>query len=132
MKDVYPVPESMARSAYCDAARYREMYDRSIADPEGFWAEQAEILDWYKKPTKIKDVDFAADARIRWYEDGQLNVCHNCVDRHLDQRGDQVALIWEGDDPSKDAKITYRRLHDQVCRLANVLKDQGVRKGDRV
>jgi acetyl-CoA synthetase len=130
--DLFPVPEAYARSAHCDDAKYREMYARSIADPEGFWAEQARRLDWIKFPSKIKDVDFAANARIRWYEDGILNVAYNCIDRHLETRGDQTAILWEGDDPALDAKITYRELHRQVCKFANVLKKLGVRKGDRV
>src|ERR687891_1811789 len=130
--DLFPVPEAYARSAHCDEATYREMYARSIADPEGFWAEQARRLDWIKFPSKIKDVDFDANARIRGYEDGILNVAYNCIDRHLETRGDQTAILWEGDDPAVDAKITYRELHRQVGKLANVLKDLGVRKGDRV
>ena len=130
--DLFPVPEAYARSAHCDEAKYREMYARSIADPEGFWAEQAKRIDWIKPPSRIKDVDFAANARIRWYEDGVLNVAYNCIDRHLETRGDQTAILWEGDDPKVDAKITYRELHRQVGKLANVLKGLGVRKGDRV
>jgi acetyl-CoA synthetase len=130
--DLFPVPEAYARSAHCDEAKYREMYARSIADPEGFWAEQAGRLDWIRPPSRIKDVDFAANARIRWYEDGVLNVAWNCIDRHLETRGDQTAILWEGDDPKVDAKITYRELHRQVGKLANVLKELGVRKGDRV
>jgi acetyl-CoA synthetase len=130
--DVFPVPEAFARSAHCDAAKYREMCQRSIEDPEGFWAEQAKRLDWVRFPTKIKDVDFKANARIRWFEDGVLNVSYNCIDRHLATRGDQTAILWEGDDPKIDRKITYRELHEQVCRLANVLKGLGVKKGDRV
>jgi acetyl-CoA synthetase len=130
--DLFPVPETYARSAHCDEAKYREMYARSIADPEGFWAEQARRIDWIKPPSRIKDVDFAANARIRWFEDGILNVAWNCIDRHLETRGDQTAILWEGDDPAVDAKITYRELHRQVGKLANVLKELDVRKGDRV
>ena len=132
MDELYPVPGDIAAKSHCDSAKYLEMYKRSVEDGETFWAEQANRLDWFKAPTKIKDVDFADNARIRWYEDGELNVSYNCIDRHLDTRGDQTAIIWEGDDPSVDAKITYRQLHDQVCRLANVLKDMGAKKGDRV
>jgi len=132
MQDLYPVPSDIAAKSHCDNAKYLEMYQRSVTDSEGFWAEQANRLDWYKLPTQIKDVDFADNARIRWYADGELNVSHNCIDRHLDSRGDQTAIIWEGDDPTVDAKISYRQLHDQVCRLANVLKSMGVKKGDRV
>ena len=108
------------------------MYRRSIEDPDGFWREQAKRLDWVKFPTRIKNVDFKDDARIRWFEDGVLNVSANCIDRHLATRGDQTAILWEGDDPNFDKKITYRELHRQVCKLANVLKELGVRKGDRV
>jgi acetyl-CoA synthetase len=108
------------------------MYKRSVDDSEGFWAEQAKRLDWVVFPTLIKDVDFEKDARIRWFEDGRLNVSYNCIDRHLARRGDQTAILWEGDDPTTDKKITYRELHRQVCKLANVLKELGVTKGDRV
>jgi len=130
--EVYPVRPEWAERAWIDRARYEEMYRRSVEDPEGFWAEMADIVDWYRKPTKIKDVSYTGDVHIRWYEDGELNVCYNCVDRHLEKRGDQVAIIWESDDPAKDRKITYRELHEQVCRYANVLKRMGVQKGDRV
>jgi acetyl-CoA synthetase len=130
--DLFPVPEAYARSAHCDEAKYREMYARSMADPDKFWAEQARRLDWIKPPTRIKDVDFAANARIRWFEDGVLNVAYNCIDRHLETRGDQTAILWEGDNPDVDAKITYRELHRAVGKLANVLKELGIRKGDRV
>ncbi len=129
---VFPVPEAIAKAAHCDDARYRAMYRRSIEDPNGFWAEQAKRLDWLRFPSKIKDVDFEADAYIRWFEDGTLNVSANCIDRHLATRGDQTAILWEGDDPKIDRKITYRELHREVCKLANVLKELGVRKGDRV
>ena len=130
--DVFPVPEAVARSAHCDNAKYQAMYRRSLEDPDGFWAEQAKRLDWIKAPGKIKNVDFKDQARIRWYEDGVLNVSANCIDRHLAARGEQTAILWEGDDPTQDKKITYRELHEQVCRLANVLKGLGVKKGDRV
>ncbi len=130
--DVFPVPEAIARAAHCDDARYQTMYRRSIEDPDGFWAEQAKRLDWVRSPTRIKDVDFTDNARIRWFEDGVLNVSANCIDRHLATRGDQTAILWEGDDPKVDRRITYRELHRQVGKLANVLKELGVRKGDRV
>jgi acetyl-CoA synthetase len=108
------------------------MYQRSLDDPDGFWREQAERLDWVTFPTRIKNVDFQDNARIRWFEDGVLNLSANCIDRHLATRGDQTAILWEGDEPTDDKKISYRELHAQVCRLANVLKDLGVEKGDRV
>ena len=130
--DVFPVPEAIARAAHCDDAKYQAMYRRSIEDPDGFWAEQAKRLDWIQAPTRIKDVDFNDNARIRWFEDGVLNVSANCIDRHLATRGDQTAILWEGDDPKVDRKITYRELHRQVGKLANVLKELGVKKGDRV
>jgi acetyl-CoA synthetase len=130
--DIFLVPEAIAKSAHCDDAKYQAMYRRSIEDPDGFWGEQAERLDWLRFPTRIKDVDFTDSARIRWFEDGVLNVSANCIDRHLASRGDQTAILWEGDDPKVDRKITYRELHRQVCKLANVLKELGVKKGDRV
>jgi len=132
MSDVITVPSAFAQAAHCDAATYQEMYRRSVADPEGFWREQAQRLDWMNFPTKIKDVSFTGDVHIRWYEDGELNVCHNCVDRHLAKRADQTAIIWEADDPNVATHITYRELHEKVCKLANVLKQNGVAKGDRV
>ena len=132
MSDVIPVREQWSSGAHCDQAKYQVMYERSIADPQGFWGEMARRLDWFAPPTRIKNTSFTGDVSIRWYEDGELNVCHNCVDRHLARRGDQVAIIWEGDDPGVDRKITYRELHDRVCKLANVMKDLGVRQGDRV
>jgi acetyl-CoA synthetase len=133
IEKTYPVPEDIAREAKIDAAKYEEMYKRSVEDSEGFWREQAERITWVQKPTKIKDVDYTGDVKIRWYEDGILNVAYNCLDRHLEARGDQTALLFEGDSPEVDAKITYKQLHEQVCRFANVLKnDAGVKKGDRV
>jgi acetyl-CoA synthetase len=132
MTDVFPVPESFAKSAHIDEARYQSMYRRSLEDPEGFWAEQAGRLHWFKAPTKIKDTSFEGDVHIRWFADGELNVAYNCLDRHLASRGDQTAILWEGDDPSKDERISYRELHQRVCKFANALKAQGVKKGDRV
>ena len=131
---VYPVPVDFAAKAWIDDARYREMYQRSIDDPEGFWAEQAEeFVSWYKKWDTVSDWSFDKDnLYIKWFEGGKLNVSYNCIDRHLEDRGDQVAIIWEGDDPADDLRITYRELHEHVSRLANVLKSRGVKKGDRV
>jgi len=129
----YPVPAAAAERAWADEAKYRAMYQASIENPEKFWAEQAKELDWLKPFTKVKDVSFdAEDLHIRWFEDGDLNVSANCLDRHLAERGDQTAIIWEGDDPSVDAKITYRELHERVCRLGTAMRDLGVKKGDRV
>ena len=131
---LYPVPAEFAANAHIDGARYQEMYQRSIEDPEGFWAEQAEqFITWFKPWDKVLDWSYdKKDLHIKWFEGGKLNVCYNCIDRHLDTRGDQVAIIWEGDDPATDSKITYRELHEHVSKLANVLKARGVKKGDRV
>lgn len=127
-----PVPSIVAARALVDDAGYRRMYEQSIRDPEGFWAVHAKRLDWIKPFTKIKDTKFAGSAHIRWFWDGALNACANCVDRHLAKRGDQTAIIWEGDDPKDSRHITYRELHREVCRLANVMKIRGIKKGDRV
>jgi len=128
----YDIPASFARNAHIDEAQYLSMYRQSVEDPSAFWAEQAEaFLSWDKRWETVLDWDFHK-GHIRWFEGGKLNACYNCVDRHLDTRGDQTAFIWEGDDPAKDARITYRELHEHVCRLANVLKSRGVKKGDRV
>ena len=129
---IYDIPESVAQQAYINEEQYLQMYQRSIDDPSGFWAEQAEaFLSWDQPFDNVLDWNFDK-GHIRWFEGGKLNACYNCVDRHLDSRGDQTALIWEGDDPADDARITYRELYEQVCRLANVLKSRNVRKGDRV
>ena len=133
MSEIYPVPENFKEGAHLDAAGYEKAYTESVENTEAFWAETAKRLDWFTFPTKIKDVSFdKADLHIKWYEDGVLNACYNCVDRHLETRGDQTAIIAEGDDPSVDAKITYRELHERVCKMANVFKKNGVKKGDRV
>ena len=130
---IYDVPADWSKRAWVDDAKYREMYARSVCDPNGFWAEQAKRIDWMKPFHKVENVSFApGNISIKWFEDGVLNVAWNCIDRHLDKRGDQVAIIWEGDDPNTDKKITYRQLHAEVCRFANVLKARGVKKGDRV
>ncbi|MFB3102590.1 MAG: acetate--CoA ligase, partial [Alphaproteobacteria bacterium] len=132
-REKFPVPEEWAKRAWADEAKYQEMYQRSIDDPEGFWGEEGKRLDWIKPYTKVKDTSFDADdLHVRWYYDGVLNASANCLDRHLDKRGDQVAILWEGDDPADDDKITYRDLHERVCRFANGLKALGVKKGDRV
>ncbi len=127
-----PSPD-MSAHAWIDEARYDALYKKSISDPEGFWKDMATRLTWIKKPTKIKDVSYdARDLHIKWYEDGVLNACYNCVDRHLPVRAEQTALIWEGDDPQNDQHITYAELKGAVCRLSNALKNRGVKKGDRV
>lgn len=128
----YPVFEAWAQNALITKDKYDEMYAQSINDPDGFWAEQAKRLDWIKPPTRIKNTSFDP-VEIKWFEDGVLNVAHNCIDRHLEQRGDQVAFYWEPDHPDQPAQvITYNQLHERVCRFANVLKELGVKKGDRV
>ena len=133
MTDIYPVGDDTKSRALIDAAAYEKMYAQSVEDNEAFWAEQAKRIDWIRPFTKVKDVSFNRDdVHVRWYYDGTLNVCYNCVDRHLDSKGDDVAIIWEGDDPSRDLKITYRELHERVCRFANSLKDLGAKKGDRI
>ena len=130
---VYAVPAAWKKKAWVDEAGYKKMYDESVKTPAKFWGKQAKRLDWFKAPTKIKNTSFGPDnVSIKWYEDGVLNVSHNCIDRHLKKRANQVAIIWEGDNPYDDKKVTYRELHEQVCRLANVMKKHGVKKGDRV
>ena len=129
---VHPVPEALKSSAHITADDYAAMYRRSVEDPEGFWAEQAaEFLDWDQQWTEVMRYDFRA-GEANWFAGGKLNVSVNCIDRHLGDRADQVALIWEGDDPADDKRITYRELHEAVCRLANGLRERGVKKGDRV
>ena len=130
--ELFPVPADIAKSALIDAAKYQTMYDRSVADPAGFWGEAGKRLDWIKPYTKVKNTSFAGDVAIKWYEDGTLNVSANCLDRHLAKRGDQVAIVWEGDDPNEHKHITYRQAYEETCRMANVLKKHGVKKGDRV
>lgn len=129
----YPVPGDWAKRAWVDEAGYKKMYARSVEDPSGFWNEMGRRLDWMKPYTKVKHTSFDThNVSIKWFEDGTLNVSANCIDRHLATRGDQVAIIWEGDDPTRDEKITYKQLHERVCKVANVLKANGVKKGDRV
>jgi acetyl-CoA synthetase len=131
---VYPVPAAVARHAHIDAKKYKALYERSVKNPDGFWADQArEFVSWSKPWSKVSDWSFdAKDLHIKWFIDAKLNVSYNCLDRHLAKRGNQVAILWEGDDPNDDLKITYRELHAEVCRFANVLKARGVKKGDRV
>jgi acetyl-CoA synthetase len=129
---VFEVKPEIASRAHVNAAQSQDWYQRSVSDPESFWREQASRVDWIKKPTRIKNTSFTGDVQIRWFEDGTLNASATCLDRHLATRGDQPAIIWEGDDPNQSKTITYRELHEQVCRLANALKSLGVKKGDRV
>jgi acetyl-CoA synthetase len=131
--EIFPVPAEWRRRAHITPSRYDEMYTQSLRDPDGFWREQAQQIDWLKPFAQVKDVSFdPADLHIRWFADGTLNVSANCIDRHLPARADQTAILWEGDDPKESRAITYRELHEQVCRFANVLKSRGVRRGDRV
>ena len=130
--EVIPVPEAWSRSAYVDDTKYLSMYQQSIEDPDGFWAEHGKRIDWFKPFSKIREGGFDGDAQFTWFGDGTTNACHNCVDRHLETRGDQIAILWEGDDPADSKAITYREMHEAVSRLGNVLKERGVKKGDRV
>ena len=133
MSSVHPVPAEWAASAKINAQRYEAMYAEAATNPEGFWRREAMRLDWTTPFTKVKNTSFnEADFGIKWFEDGALNVAANCIDRHLAERADAVAILWEGDSPGEDRRITYRELHEEVCRLANALKANGVRKGDRV
>ncbi|MEM9684211.1 MAG: AMP-binding protein, partial [Pseudomonadota bacterium] len=133
MSNTYPVPDDWATRAWADNETYLEMYERSVRDPDGFWAEQAKRLDWFTEPTKIKNTSYDPhNVSIKWFEDGVLNASHNCLDRHLETRGDQTAIIWEGDDPADSKTLTYRELHAEVCKLANAMTSVGVKKGDRV
>jgi len=129
---LFPVPAALAASAWIDEASYQRLYEQSLADPEGFWREQAKRIHWQKPPTRIKNASYIGNVQIKWYEDGVLNVSENCIDRHLATRADQTAIIWEGDSPSEHRHISYAEMHQNVCRLANVLKADGVKKGDRV
>jgi acetyl-CoA synthetase len=130
---MYAVSAEWKKRAWIDDAKYKEMYAASIKDPEKFWGDEAKKrLHWFKPFTKVKNTRFAPDVSIKWFEDGTTNICYNAVDRHLEKRGDQVAIIWEGDEPTDDKKITYKQLHAEVCRWANVLKKQGAKKGDRI
>ena len=131
--NIHPVKPEWRQGAKVDAAGYEKMYADSVRDPETFWAEHGKRIDWIKPFSKVKDVNFdASDLHIRWFYDGTLNVAANCLDRHLAERGDQTAIIWEGDEPDQDARISYRELHEKVCRLGSALRDMGVARGDVV
>ena len=131
--EIFPVPAGWAQRALVDDSQYEKMYRHSVENPDSFWDEHGKRIDWIKPYTKIKDVSYAPDdLHIRWYQDGTLNASVNCLDRHLESRGDQVAIIWEGDEPSDSKTLTYRELYEEVCRFANVLKNNGVEKGNRV
>jgi acetyl-CoA synthetase len=130
---IFPVSAEWATRAHLDEAGYQKMYDASIVDPDAFWGEQGKRIDWMTPYTKVKDVSYDTDnLHVKWFEDGTLNASVNCIDRHLATKADQVAIIWEGDEPTDEQKVTYRELHEAVCTFANVLKGKGVKKGDRV
>jgi len=127
----YQVPESVKKNAHISNKQYLEMYQRSIDHPDEFWAEQAEVfVSWFKRWDKVQSGGYEDNVSIKWFEGGRLNVSYNCLDRHLETRGDQIAILWEGDDPDISKEITYKELHEEVCRFANVLKGRGVKKGD--
>ena len=129
---VYPIPTDLAANCHIDEQTYLSMYQQSISSPDEFWAEQAnQFVEWYSPWTTVSSEDFVG-ANIKWFEGATLNVSYNCLDRHIAQRGDQTAIIWEGDDPKEDSKISYRELLEKVCQFANALKTKGVKKGDRV
>ncbi len=133
MKDVYPVQSAWAETGLCNNEKYKEMYEQSVKDPEAFWGKQAERLDWIKKWDRVKNTSYEGDIAIKWFEGGKINVAANCLDRHLEKRGNQTAIIWEPNDPSQEAKhITYKQLHEETCKFSNVMKSNGVKKGDRV
>src|SRR6185437_1298464 len=130
---IYDVPADWKRRAFVDEAKYRDMYAASLKDPNAFWGEQAKRIHWMRPFTKVKNTSFAKpNISIKWFEDGVTNAAYNCIDRHLHSRANQIAIIWEGDDPKESKKITFRELHDEVCRFANVLRNRNVKKGDRV
>jgi acetyl-CoA synthetase len=130
--EIFPVRPEIAAKAHVSEARYRDMFERAARDPDGFWAEQARRIAWMKPPTKIKNASFSGNVSIKWFEDGTLNASTSCLDRHLATHGDRTAIIWEGDDPATSKHVTYRELHEQVCRMANAMKGLGVKPGDRV
>ncbi len=133
MADVYQPKPEWSRNAWVKSMdEYRRLYDRSVKDPEGFWSEVANEFHWEKKWDRALRWDFDKDIKIEWFKGGRTNICYNALDRHLAARGDRIAFYWEGNTPGEDRKITYRQLHEQVCRIANVLKSRGVKKGDRV
>src|SRR6266404_1230866 len=131
-QSLIPVPDALAQSAWIDEAGYFRRYQQSFGDPEGFWREEGKRLHWIKPYTKVKDTSFSGNVHVRWFHDGTLNASYHCIDRHLDSRADQTAILWEGDSPSEHRHVSYAELHENVCRLANVLLSRGVTRGDRV
>ena len=131
--NLYPVPEQAKKQTHLTVEEHQRLYTQSVQQPDVFWAEQAKALTWYKQPTVIKNTSFGPDeVSIKWFEDGELNVSVNCIDRHLAKRAQQTAIIWEGDSPDVQQEISYQELHDEVCKIANGLRKLGVTKGDRV
>src|SRR5690554_4638847 len=129
----YPMPAALQQQARLNAAKYQEMYDQSIRDPEAFWGEHGKRISWFTPYTEVKNSKFSKnDVQIEWFRDGTLNACYNCIDRHLPERADKTAIIWEGDDVDEQKHISFRELHEQVAKFANGLKKLGVKKGDRV
>jgi acetyl-CoA synthetase len=132
-KTVYEVDAKFTENAIVDKAKFQTMYQHSVSDPDTFWAEQGKRIDWFKDYSKVKNCSFApGNIDINWYQDGTLNASYNCLDRHLKERGEQVAIIWESDDPNRSESITYKQLHQRVCKFANALKDEGIEQGDVV
>lgn len=130
---IYPVKENIKAHTHADNETYLTMYQQSVNNPESFWSEHGKVVEWIKPFSQVKHTSFdTGHVDIRWFEDGTLNVSANCLDRHLAEKGDHIAIIWEGDDPAEDKSLTYRELHQQVCRFSNALKAQGIRKGDVV
>src|SRR6201990_1128054 len=129
---VYDVSAEWKQRGFIDDAKYKQMYERSVKDPNGFWGEQAKRIDWMRPFTKVKNTNYNGDVSIMWFEDGTLHAAYNCIHRHLKTRANQTAIIWEGDDPKDSKHITYQELHDEVCRMANILRNRNVKKGDRV
>ena len=133
MNDIYKIRDSWIKDAKVDKEQYEKIYKESISDNENFWSEQGKRIDWFKPYNKIKDVLYSKDeVKIKWYFDGTTNVSYNCIDRHAKNTPDKTAIIWEGDDPTKVKKISYKELQSEVCKIANALKKIGVKKGDRV
>src|SRR6476661_259978 len=129
----YEIPAEWKQRTTINEAKYHEMYERSVADPNGFWAKEAKRITWMTPFRKVKNTSFGpGNVSIKWFEDGTLNASYNCIDRHLPDRANQTAIIWEGDDPKDSKHITYQELHDEVCRMANILRNRNVAKGDRV
>ena len=134
-RDVPPPADFSSRAYITNLEEYQKRYQESIQDTEGFWSRVAEGFHWYRKWDRVRSFNYdlnQGSISIRWFEGARSNITYNCVDRHLETRGDQVAIIWEGNEPGEDARLTYRELHEQVCKCANILKSRGVKKGDRV